>query len=1003
MNKRSKLSFVILVFVVIIQCCAIMLFKNETVYAYDNKIETNPENVTTSSSVTINEKLDTPTNITATVTTSASVTVTWDAVTDAINYDVELDGVVTEDIIGEKYVFNDIELNTSHTIRVKAKNNETTSEWSTPINVCTEFKTPENFIVKATKNALTASWNPVDGAVGYDIEIDGNIIDNGTLTTYKSGGLKTGDTHTYRVRVRNGYGKSDWTKLVSQKVVNYTSLSGDVTKECTLMPEDGPYVVTGTFIVKKDATLNIMPGTIIKFDPAAEFSVYGKVNAIGTQQKKIVFTTTKDFLYGGSGVISKKDYWKGITVGGEFNGQNVSVKYGYSTYRTTANGTYGFGIGNAIYVDGTLNLINSEVTNSFDQGVRAGSCAELNIDSTQISRSGEYGIYAEKDDFIGGTSIIKITNSTISSGGSGGIYIDDPVNNDDITIDNNSIKSNKGYGININQCSTETISVKNNDIENNKGYPVYVNCKKLKHSIFGQIINNTFKGNIYGGDAVDAVSFGGTISIDATIPNSNSKYIYTGGRIAEGTTLTIQPGVVIEFYPVQMMGSSLYIDGTLKALGKSGQPIVFTTVNDPIYGGTGVNSSDDKWGGIYVCSKGNFDADNIKVMNVGSGITPMYSVAFYVDGRFSLINSEIVNCYGTGIAFNTSIQPKIMFDTFDCSYKDITNVNDKITIYAIYNYWGSTKGPSDGDKTSGGVNADPWLGNANSNHINTGKTDKGTNNANDTLFSNIHALSLLADNYADNTTLKSNQLVMMYIRQFNNSYTSNTWDIVAGKIDNNFIDYIRQESPSLEQYFSGNLNIIDPKSSEEIEITHFAATLGGLLYPTSWKDGTSFIKKMESQFMPESHLNNLCGWAGDLQTLMVQMKEKTNDSCDHDIVYNETKNAIGDSDYSFSMTDLLADVDAVNINSLLETSSISLDSALRDYYGSGVNTRYSNFVQNIAGSTNKDDFKQWVSYYTCGSYYGIGWPLFEGKFFYENQNFGSKDAFVDYIWEKMQN
>ncbi len=277
-----------------------------------------------------------------------------------------------------------------------------------------------------------------------------------------------------------------------------------------------------------------------------------------------------------------------------------------------------------------------------------------------------------------------------------------------------------------------------------------------------------------------------------------------------------------------------------------------------------------------------------------------------------------------------------------------------------------------------------------------------TSDINDTLFSNIDALCSIADEYANDKTLTSNELVMMYIRQFNKDYRQPNWDIVAGKIDENFINYVRENDPNIEQYFSGDVNIIDPKSGERIELKHFAATLGGLLHNTSWEDGTSFMKELQSQFMPEEHLNNLCGWAGDLQTLMLDVKKKTNDSCDYDTVYNETKNTIGDNNYSFSTTDLLDDVDAVNINSLLG-SSTSLGSALRDYYSSGVNTRYSDFVKNVAGSSDKLNFQVWVNYYTEGDYYGIGWPLLDGKYFSENQAYATRDAFTDYIWEKVQN
>jgi len=272
---------------------------------------------------------------------------------------------------------------------------------------------------------------------------------------------------------------------------------------------------------------------------------------------------------------------------------------------------------------------------------------------------------------------------------------------------------------------------------------------------------------------------------------------------------------------------------------------------------------------------------------------------------------------------------------------------------------------------------------------------------NDTLFNNITKLSLLAKDYTDNK-LESNQLVMMFIRQSNKSYTSSTWDMVAGKIDSEFIEYVNQKSPSITDYFSGNLNIMDVNSGQGIELTHFAATLGGLLYSTSAKDGTSFTGTIKGQLMPESHLDNLCGWAGDLQTLMLNMKDKTNNSDSYDVLYNETKKAIGANEYSFSMTDLLADVDAVNIRSLVaESDSLELGLALSNYYSSGNEKRYTDFVKNVVGSVDKGKFMECVSEYTKGSYFGFGWPLLDGKEFTENQQQATNGAFSDYIWGRV--
>lgn len=100
------------------------------------------------------------------------------------------------------------------------------------------------------------------------------------------------------------------------------------------------------------------------------------------------------------------------------------------------------------------------------------------------------------------------------------------------------------------------------------------------------------------------------------------------------------------------------------------------------------------------------------------------------------------------------------------------------------------------------------------------------------------------------------------------------------------------------------------------------------------------------------------------------------------------------------MADLLADVDAININGFLGSSSVG--DALSSYYSSGYKTRYTDFVESIAGKVNKGSFKGWVDDYTNDYYYTKKWPLLEGVTVTNNQSWGVRDAFTDYIWDKVQ-
>ena len=262
-----------------------------------------------------------------------------------------------------------------------------------------------------------------------------------------------------------------------------------------------------------------------------------------------------------------------------------------------------------------------------------------------------------------------------------------------------------------------------------------------------------------------------------------------------------------------------------------------------------------------------------------------------------------------------------------------------------------------------------------------------TGNPNDILFSNIDMLYSLASQYTNNKEL-ANQLVFQFIRQ--NKYNGSKWNIVAGQVDKKFVEYVTKLKPELVKYFAGDVFINDP-SGDKVDFIHFAATINALLYDS--KGAQAFI-------VTETHLDNLAGWAGDLQTLIKEVLKDTKNSNDYSTVYKSTSKLMGEVGTTFSMSDLLADVDAVNIRELLGSASIG--DVFRSYYGSGYKTRYTDFVGSVASKVDKKSFRGWVDDYTNDYYYVKKWPLLEGINVTNNQSWGIRDAFTDYIWGKVQ-
>lgn len=80
-------------------------------------------------------------------------------------------------------------------------------------------------VIANDSSSINASWNASDGATGYDLKVDDNIISNVT-SPYVNSGLAQNSTHTYAIRAKNAAGTSAWSTSVSATT---KSSSGTVT------------------------------------------------------------------------------------------------------------------------------------------------------------------------------------------------------------------------------------------------------------------------------------------------------------------------------------------------------------------------------------------------------------------------------------------------------------------------------------------------------------------------------------------------------------------------------------------------------------------------------------------------------------------------------------------------------------------------------------------------------------------------------------------------------
>jgi hypothetical protein len=131
-------------------------------------------------------------------------------------------------------------------------------------------------------------------------------------------------------------------------------------------------------------------------------------------------------------------------------------------------------------------------------------------------------------------------------------------------------------------------------------------------------------------------SWSGPIPNGTVWASGQVQTIMNGANVPLGSTLTIQPGAIVQFNN----GTSLPIDGTLLAQGTASQMIYFTSVNDnspPPLGGSNT-ASNGNWGDILFNSDstGNMLVDTViryggggpaaEVMDMGAPLTMSSSV-----------------------------------------------------------------------------------------------------------------------------------------------------------------------------------------------------------------------------------------------------------------------------------------------------------------------------------------------------------------------------------------
>lgn len=467
------------------------------------------------------------------------------------------------------------------------------------------------------------------------------------------------------------------------------SSTGDVTANTTWR---GNILINGVVTIGSGVTLNIDPGTVVKFQTTGSgLIVEGTLNSNGSTSSPVYFTSYKDDSVGGdtngdsTSTTPAASDWKEIKIN---SGGNAT--FSHSIVRYGANSTESSNIFNN---GGILNFNNSTSTLGVYYSIR-GSAGTTTISSSYVG-----------DSFYG----VGMRGSATT------------------TISNSKLSDNDIYGIDAGNYPYYTsLTLTNNKFDNNSSGTGYFDISN------GLILTNS--GNTASGSGPKKFDlYIGTVASNKTVKGDGIPYVLYNTTVNSGSTLTVEPGAMIKFLN---SSAGITVNGTLNAQGATTSPIYFTSYNDDSVGGDSNGSATSPTGGDWTNIKTNSGGTatlsnailkygTTNVYNSGGTFNFSYSTTSNASsygsrstsGTISIIYSDLNNEY-----FGLSLEGGTLTFTGNNISTTTTYGLQNTTgssVSAENNYWGASSGPyhstlnpsGTGAAVWGVVDFDPWMTN----------------------------------------------------------------------------------------------------------------------------------------------------------------------------------------------------------------------------------------------------------------------------------------------------
>ena len=419
---------------------------------------------------------------------------------------------------------------------------------------------------------------------------------------------------------------------------NGIGVTGTITADTT-WNANLPFVVEGRVTLTLSATLNLQPDTVVKFTAGGQLIVSGTLQAMGTLDQPIAFTSIKDDTIGGDtnndGALTSPaaGNWESIRLGATAGASAldyVSVYYGGSLSTT-----------GALVVDSSQPALGHLIVmGSQYRGLFALNTSLL-ISGSVFAQNG-YGLYN------GLTATLTVTNSDLFSNTLVGLYNANPGYT--LTATANWWGSITGPQHASNLGGTGDV------VSGAVTFSPWAVTPRADSRLKSAL--QTYR------PAPTQTQVSGAIAVSTTWTVISSPYVIVGDvTVIAGMTLTIQPGVMVKF----AAGKSLNINGLLAAEGLTATHIVFTSIKDDTVGGdsngdgAASRPAPGDWGQIA------FGDTSIDALTKLRYAEVRYGSAIYVDAASPTINDNTINQnsgYGLHVRNNSSpsIQRNVIID-----------------------------------------------------------------------------------------------------------------------------------------------------------------------------------------------------------------------------------------------------------------------------------------------------------------------------------------------------